>query len=55
MYNIAFRVDGGVKIGLGHLMRCISLAIALDELNVNVYFICCLTKRSLVSHELTKS
>ncbi len=28
MNNIAFRVDAGPKIGIGHLMRCIALANA---------------------------
>ncbi|MTI59294.1 MAG: UDP-2,4-diacetamido-2,4,6-trideoxy-beta-L-altropyranose hydrolase [Firmicutes bacterium] len=29
MEKIAFRVDGGSKIGMGHLMRCLALAQAL--------------------------
>ncbi len=38
--NIAIRLDAGGAIGLGHLMRCMSLADKLVAYpNVNVYFI----------------
>jgi UDP-2,4-diacetamido-2,4,6-trideoxy-beta-L-altropyranose hydrolase len=37
--RIVFRVDGSTNIGLGHLMRCIALAQALDEQGHQVAFI----------------
>ncbi len=36
---IGIRADGNAQIGMGHLMRCLSVAIALKEHNVNVIFI----------------
>ena len=38
-YNIAIRADGSAKIGMGHLMRCLSIALALKENERNVLFI----------------
>ncbi|MFW6040856.1 MAG: UDP-2,4-diacetamido-2,4,6-trideoxy-beta-L-altropyranose hydrolase [Thermoplasmatota archaeon] len=37
MVNIAFRVDGGPKTGMGHLMRCLALANAFPEENKIVF------------------
>ncbi|WP_367270561.1 UDP-2,4-diacetamido-2,4,6-trideoxy-beta-L-altropyranose hydrolase [uncultured Clostridium sp.] len=37
--KIFIRADGGEKIGLGHIMRCMSLAIELRKINT-VTFIC---------------
>lgn len=37
--KIFIRADGGEKIGLGHIMRCITLAIELRKINT-VTFIC---------------
>lgn len=37
--TICFRVDGGYKLGLGHLSRCISLASELDKLGYKPIFI----------------
>lgn len=34
-----FRVDAGPTMGIGHLQRCISLALALDELGVESIFL----------------
>ncbi|MDH5325759.1 MAG: UDP-2,4-diacetamido-2,4,6-trideoxy-beta-L-altropyranose hydrolase [Gammaproteobacteria bacterium] len=36
--NVAFRVDASIAIGLGHLMRCLTLADAINE--AKIYFIC---------------
>ncbi|MGH8548834.1 MAG: UDP-2,4-diacetamido-2,4,6-trideoxy-beta-L-altropyranose hydrolase [Methylococcales bacterium] len=38
--KIAFRVDASVRIGTGHIMRCIALANALREHGAAVFFVC---------------
>ncbi|MBI5698790.1 UDP-2,4-diacetamido-2,4,6-trideoxy-beta-L-altropyranose hydrolase [Candidatus Saganbacteria bacterium] len=38
--NVFFRVDSSPKIGLGHLMRCLTLGEALVDKGVKVSFIC---------------
>ena len=38
---IAIRVDGNGDIGIGHIMRCMSIAGALVENGVEVLFITC--------------
>jgi UDP-2,4-diacetamido-2,4,6-trideoxy-beta-L-altropyranose hydrolase len=38
--HVIFRTDASLKIGTGHVMRCITLAKALKENSVNVEFIC---------------
>ena len=38
-YTIFIRVDSGVDIGLGHAMRCLSLAQALKKMNFELCFI----------------
>ncbi len=35
-----FRVDSSTQMGLGHLMRCLSLADELKKQNHNITFIC---------------
>lgn len=38
--NIVFRVDASVRIGTGHVMRCLTLAQRLQEYKVNILFVC---------------
>ncbi len=38
--NITFRVDASLQIGLGHVMRCLTMAQVLKENKVEVRFIC---------------
>lgn len=40
MGNIVFRVDAGVDIGTGHVMRCLVLADLLSDLSNNIHFVC---------------
>lgn len=39
MYNVAIRADGGQSIGMGHIMRCLSLANEFRSNGCIVYFI----------------
>jgi len=38
MLKIAFRADGGINVGMGHIMRCLSLARAFRRNGHKVYF-----------------
>jgi UDP-2,4-diacetamido-2,4,6-trideoxy-beta-L-altropyranose hydrolase len=38
-HQIAFRVDSGIEIGSGHLVRCLTLAGELQNLNCEILFI----------------
>ena len=38
--NIIFRVDASLKMGTGHVMRCLTLAQVLKENGANIKFIC---------------
>ncbi len=40
MQQVVFRVDASVEIGTGHLMRCLTLALALRQQGTNCTFIC---------------
>jgi len=46
--KIAFRVDASIKIGTGHVIRCLTLAKALHDTGVECYFVC----RELTGHLL---
>ena len=38
--NVVFRTDASLAIGIGHVMRCLTLASALRERDVAVSFVC---------------
>lgn len=40
MKKIAFRVDASINIGIGHVMRCMTLAEELRNQNADILFIC---------------
>lgn len=50
MTKVAFRVNGGQGIGLGHIERCFSLARVLEEKNRTPFFIC--KRDNYVKHEV---
>ncbi len=39
--KLAIRVDSSVEIGIGHVMRCLTLANSLRKIKIKVSFICC--------------
>lgn len=44
-----FRVDASLKMGIGHVMRCLTLAQVLKENGINVNFICRKHNGSLIN------
>jgi len=50
--NIVFITEGGSKIGLGHLMRCIAIAQHAADSKINAFFI--VNKDKVVSRVLNK-
>lgn len=48
--NIFFRTDSSIDIGTGHVIRCLTLADALRQREVNVSFICREEQGNLISH-----
>jgi UDP-2,4-diacetamido-2,4,6-trideoxy-beta-L-altropyranose hydrolase len=47
--NIVFRVDSSNKMGVGHLIRCLTLADELNKKNYKIIFICRDLEGSLIS------
>jgi len=47
--NIVFRVDSSVKIGSGHLMRCLTLSQELKRNNHEISFVCRELEGNLIS------
>ncbi|MGR6751939.1 UDP-2,4-diacetamido-2,4,6-trideoxy-beta-L-altropyranose hydrolase [Aeromonas veronii] len=39
-FKVAFRLDAGAKIGLGHLMRCLAIADRLKTAGAECHFLC---------------
>ncbi|MCF5868713.1 UDP-2,4-diacetamido-2,4,6-trideoxy-beta-L-altropyranose hydrolase [Aeromonas veronii] len=39
-FKVAFRLDAGAKIGLGHLMRCLAIADRLKTAGAESHFLC---------------
>ena len=39
-FNVAFRLDAGAEIGLGHLMRCLAIADRLRAAGAECHFLC---------------
>ena len=46
--KVVFRVDASLKMGTGHVMRCLTLAQVLKENGANVEFICRNHKGNLI-------
>ena len=46
--RVVFRVDASLKMGTGHVMRCLALAQTLKENGANVEFICRKHERNLI-------
>jgi UDP-2,4-diacetamido-2,4,6-trideoxy-beta-L-altropyranose hydrolase len=46
--KIVIRVDASIEIGIGHVMRCLTLADALKEINAQIEFICFNHKGNLI-------
>ena len=46
--NVVFRVDSSSQMGVGHLMRCLTLADELEKQNHNATFICRKLKGNLI-------
>ena len=55
--NVVFRVDSSTQIGVGHLMRCLTLADELQKKNHKITFICRELQGSmvnLINHKLIR-
>ena len=48
--RVLFRVDASVVIGIGHVMRCLTLAKALQARGAQVVFVC----RKLDGHQIDR-
>ena len=40
VFKVAFRLDAGAEIGLGHLMRCLAIADRLKTAGAECHFLC---------------
>lgn len=47
--NVFFRVDAGFEIGSGHVMRCLTLAVALKKRGIRIIFLSRPHKGNLIS------
>jgi UDP-2,4-diacetamido-2,4,6-trideoxy-beta-L-altropyranose hydrolase len=47
--NVCIRADASIRIGTGHIMRCLTLATELRKKGANVFFICAGLEGNLVS------
>ena len=52
--NLAFRVDAGTDCGIGHFMRCLALAEALQRAGYSVYFFMSSVPENLKDHAESK-
>lgn len=51
MTTVGFRVEGGGNIGMGHIMRCLSLAREFIRQGCDVFFISCMSEaRSVIEN-----
>ncbi len=46
--KVIFRVDASLQMGIGHVMRCLTLAKVLKENGANIEFICCKHEGNLI-------
>jgi len=48
--NVAFRVDASIRIGTGHVMRCLTIASALKTRDIESIFVCRAHEGSLTDY-----
>ena len=52
--KVVFRVDASLQMGIGHVMRCLTLAEMLKEYGANIDFICRKHKGNLIDKIISK-
>jgi len=52
--NIVFRVDSSVQIGMGHLMRCLTLAEEFNRVDCQITFICRGLQANLIEYDVIR-